>query len=168
MTRYLYYDVGLGLVAAAMPLRAADRPHAGTGSQITMAWTNDDPEKLHSLGPISIMGRIEEERLTPAPAPGPYLGTRDPEWYVAQAAELRDELERRQTQLQEYWQAIDDVRSLRKTTGGTDLDEGEMAITPKVGIEILEKQVNEVQTETNALEDLAHRHDIPPGRPRGQ
>ena len=32
MTRYLDYDVGLGLVAAGMPLRAADRPHAGTGS----------------------------------------------------------------------------------------------------------------------------------------
>jgi hypothetical protein len=28
--------------------------------------------------------------------------------------------------------------------------------------------VNEVQTEINALEDLARRHDIPPGTLRGQ
>ena len=71
-------------------------------------------------------------------------------------------------QLQENWQAIDDVRSLRKTTGGVNLDEGDLAITPEVGIEILERHVDEVQTEINELEDLAHRHDIPPGTLRGQ
>ena len=146
MTRYLYYAVSLGLVAAAMPLRAADRPHAGTGSQNRMGWTNDEPQNLHSLGLISIVGRIEEERPTPAPAPGPYLGTQVPEWYAAQAAS----------------------HSLRKTTGGINLDDGVIAITPEVAIEILERQVNEVQTEIDALEDLAHRHDIPPGTLRGQ
>ena len=56
-----------------------------------------------------------------------------------QAAKLRDELERRQTQLREYRQAIDDVRSLWKTTGGINLDEGDIAITPEVGTEILER-----------------------------
>lgn len=168
MTRYLYYTVILGLVAVAMPLRAASRPHAGTDSQNTIVWTNDDVEKLHSLGLISIVGRIDEERPTSAPAPGPHLRTQDPEWYEAQAANLRDELDRTQTQLREYRQAIDDVRSLRKTTRGINLDEGDIAITPEVGIEILERHVNEVQTEINALEDLARRHDIPPGALRGQ
>ena len=33
MNRYLYYAVSLGLLAASIPLRAADRPHAGTDSQ---------------------------------------------------------------------------------------------------------------------------------------
>jgi hypothetical protein len=168
MTRYLYYAVSLGLIAAAMPLRAANRPHAETGSQNTMVWTNDDVEKLHSLGLISIVGQIDEERPTPALAPGPYLRTLDAEWYAVQAAKLRDELERRQTQLREYRQAIDDVRSLRETTGGINLDEGDIAITPELGIEILERHANEVQTEINALEDLARRHDIPPGTLRGQ
>jgi hypothetical protein len=147
MTRCLYYAVSLGLVAGAMPLRAADRPHAGTGSQNRMDWTNDEPQNLHSLGLISIVGRIEEERPTPAPAPGQYSRT-DPEWYAAQAAELRDALERIQTQLQEYRQAIDDVKSLRKTTGDINLDDGVIAITPEVGIEILDRQVNEVQSKT--------------------
>jgi len=168
MTRFLYYAVSLGLVAAAMPLRAANRPHAETGSQNTMVWTNDDLEKLHSLGLISVVGRIDEEKPTSVPAPEPYVRTQDPEWYAVQAAKLRDELERRQTQLREYQQVLDDARSLKKTTGGINLDEGDIAITPEAGIEILERRVSEVQTEINDLEDLARRHDIPPGTLRGQ
>jgi hypothetical protein len=168
MTRFLYYAVSLGLVAAAMPLRAANRSHAETGSQKAMIWTNDDLEKLHSLGLISVVGRIDEEEPTSAPAPEPYVRTDDPEWYAVQAAKLRDELERRQTQLSEYRQAIDDARSLRKTTGGINLDEGDLALTPEEGIEILDRHVSEVQTEINDLEDLAHRNGIPPGTLRGQ
>ncbi len=168
MTRYLYYAVSLGLLAAAMPLRAADRPHAGTVSQNTKVWTNDDLEKLDRPGLISVVGRIDAEEPTSAPAPETYEKTQDPEWYAAQAANLRDELERRQAQLHEYRQALDDARSLRKTTGGINLGEGDIAITPEVGIEILEKRVSEVQTEFDALEDLARRHDIPAGTLRGQ
>ncbi len=168
MTRYFYYAVTLGLVLAVMPLRAANRPHAETDSQNAMVWTNDDLEKLHSLGLISIVGRTDEEKPKPAPAPGPYVRTQDPEWYSVQAATLRDELERTQTQLFEYRQALEDARSLRKTTGGINLDEGDLAITPEVGIEILERHVSEVQMEISELEDLARRHDIPPGTLRGQ
>jgi len=168
MTRFLYYAVSFGLVAAAIPLRAANRPHAETDSQNTKVWTNDDLEKLHSFGLISVVGRIDEEKLPSGPAPEPYVRTEDPEWYAVQAAKLGDELERRQTQLREYRQAIDDARSLRKTTGGINLDEGDIAITPDAGIEILERHVDEVQKEINDLEDLARRHDIPPGTLRGQ
>jgi hypothetical protein len=53
-------------------------------------------------------------------------------------------------------------------TGGVDLDEGDTAITPESGIEILQQRVNEAQAELNALEDLARRNDIPPGTLRGQ
>ena len=168
MTRHLCVSVTLTLVSLAVPLRAANRPHAEADSQNTRVWTNDDLEKLHHPGLISIVGRIGEERPTPAPAPGPYVRTQDPEWYAVQAARLRDELERRQTQLREYRQALDDVRNQGKTTGGMNLDEGDIAITPEVGVEILEGHVNEVQAELNALEDLARRHDIPPGTLRGQ
>jgi HEAT repeat protein len=137
-------------------------------SQTAMVWTNDDLEKLHSHHMISIVGRIDQESPTPPPAPRPYVRTQDPDWYAAQSAKLRDELERRQTQLSEYRQAIDDARSLRKTTGGVNLDESDIAITPEGGIEILEWNVDQVQTQINELEDLARRHDIPPGTLRGQ
>jgi hypothetical protein len=133
-----------------------------------MVWTNEDLEKLHSLGLISIVGRIDEPRQAPEHAPRTYLETDDPEWYAAQAAKLRDELEHKQTQLREYQQAIEDARSLRKSTGGVNLDEGDIAISPEEGIEILERHVNEVQSDMDALEDLARRHDIPPGTLRGQ
>src|SRR5260370_12429406 len=151
-----------------MRLRAADQPHAETGSQNKIVWTNDDLEKRHSLGLICVVGRIDEEKPTSAPTPEQYVRTQDTEWFAEQAAKLRDELEYRQTQLREYRQAIDDARSLRKTTGGINLDEGDIAITPEVGIEILERHVDEVQKEINDLEDLARRHDIPPGTLRAQ
>jgi hypothetical protein len=113
MTRFLYYAVSLGLVAGAMPLRAANRPHAEPGSQNTMVWTNDNLEKLRSLGLISVVGRIDEEKPTSAPALEPYVRTDDPEWYAVQAEKLRHELESRQTKLREYRQATADARSLR-------------------------------------------------------
>ncbi len=168
MTRRLCASVSLALVAVAIPLRAANRLHAGTDSQNTVVWTNDDLEKLHALGLISIVGRIDEERPTSASAPGPYVRTQDPEWYAVQAAKLREELERRRAQLREYRQALEDARSLRKATGGMNLDAGDVSITPRAAIEILERRVNEAQTELNALEDLARRHGIPPGTLRGQ
>jgi len=168
MTRRLCASVSLALVAVAIPLRAANRLHAGTDSQNTVVWTNDDLEKLHALGLISIVGRIDEERPTSASAPGPYVRTQDPEWYAVQAAKLREELERRRAQLREYRQALEDARSLRKATGGMNLDESDVSITPRAAIEILERRVNEAQTELNALEDLARRHGIPPGTLRGQ
>ena len=168
MTRHMCATASLVLLSVAIPLRAANRPHAGTDSPDKMVWTNDDLEKLHRLGLISIVGRIDEERPTPASAPGPYVKTQDPEWYAEQAAKLRDELEYRQAQLREYRQALDDARSLRESTGGINLVGEDFAITPEAGIEILQQRLNEAQTELHALEDLARRNDIPPGTLRGQ
>jgi hypothetical protein len=170
MKCYLTFSLAISMTLStlAIPLRAANRPRAGMDSQNTVVWTNDDLERLHVPGLISIVGRMNEETPKSAPTPEPYVKTQDPEWYAKQAEKLRDELERRQNQLRDYRQAIDDVRNLRNTTRGINLDEGDIAITPEVGIEILERHVNEVQTELNALEDLARRHDIPPGTLRGQ
>jgi hypothetical protein len=168
MSRRLCASVSLALVAVAIPLRAANRPRAGTDSQNTVVWTNDDLEKLHALGLISTVGRIDEERPTSASAPGPHVRTQDPEWYAVQAAKLRDELERRRAQLREYRQALEDARSLRETTGGINLDEDDVGIAPRAGIEILQRRVKEAQTELDALKDLARRHGIPPGTLRGQ
>jgi len=168
MIGHLCISVCLAVVSAAIPLHAANRPHAGTDSQNPMVWTNDDLEKLHSLGLISIVGRIDEERPTSASVLSPYVKTQDPEWYAERAAKLRDELERRRAQLREYRRALEDARSLRKTTGGINLDDGDIGITPQAGIEILQQRVNEAQAELDALQDLARRDDIPPGTVRGR
>jgi hypothetical protein len=167
MIRYLYAAVTLGLVSVAIPLRATSRPHARTDSQNTVVWTNDDLERLHALGLISIVGGVNEETQRSASLPPPYVETRDPRWYAEQAARLRDELERRRAQLGGYRQAIEDAKSLTTTTGGINLDEGDIGITPEAGIEILQQRVSETQTELDALEDLARRNDVPPGALRG-
>ena len=171
MNRYLRFSLAISvtLSTVAIPLRAANKPRAGETEKTTVLWTNEELEKLRPLAAISIVGQANKADDSPTAAvPLPYLETKDPEWYAEQAAKLRDELERRQTQLREYRQALDDVRNQGKTTGGINLDEGDVAITPEVGIEILEGHVIEVQTELNALEDLARRHDISPGMLRGQ
>jgi hypothetical protein len=167
MIRQLCVGFCLTLVMAAIPLRAANGPHAGTGPQTKMVWTNDDLEKLRSLGLISIIGPTNEETPTPAPAPAPYVETQDPAWYAGQAARLRDELERRQAQLDGYRQAIEDATSLKTMTGGMNLDGGDIGITPEAGIETLQQRVNEAQAALDDLEDLARRNDIEPGTLRG-
>lgn len=161
MKLYAYFDVSLGPVAVATPMHAVNRPHAGTECHIMMVWADDDLEKLHIPGLISIADRIDDERPTSSPAPEPYVRSQDPKRYAAQSAKLRGELERRQRQLHEYRHATDDLRSLRKTADGVNLDEADIAVPHDVGIEILETHVNEVQTELNALEDWALSHDIP-------
>ena len=83
--------------------------------------------------------------------------TDDRQWYAKQSAELHAELERRATQLRQYLQALEDARSLRKMTGGVSLDEGDIAITPEAGIEILQQRVGAQQAKLDALEDLARR-----------
>jgi hypothetical protein len=168
MIRHFCICFCLALVSAAIPLRAANRPHAGTDSQTVKVWTNDDLEKLHDLGLICIVGQINEETPKPASLLQPYLTTRNPEWYAEQAAQLRDELERRRAQLDGYRQAIEDARSLKTMTGGMNLDGGDIGITPEAGIEILEQRVMEEQARLDDLEDLARRNDIEPGTLRGQ
>jgi hypothetical protein len=168
MTRYFYTAVTLGLISVAIPLRAAKRPRAGTDRQNRVVWTNDDLDKLHALGLISIVGPEDDERPASAPVPAQYLRTQDPEWYAQQAARLRDELEYRQSQLREYRQALDDARCLKKSTGGIDLIDEYFAVTPEAGIDILQQRVNEAQSEVDDLEDLARRNDIEPGTLRGQ
>ena len=168
MTRSMYAAVTFGLISIAIPLRAANGPHAGTDRQSKLVWTNDDLDKLHNLGPISIVGRERDEKPASAPAPAQNLRTQDPDWYAAQAANLRDELEYRQTQLREYRQALDDARNLRQSAGGINLVDEDFAVTPEAGIEILQQRVNETQSELDDLEDLARRNDIEPGTLRGQ
>ena len=163
MIRQLCISVCLALVSAAIPLRAANRPHAGTDNKTINVWTNDDLEKLHAAGLISIVGQVDEGTSVSESAPRDYEATQDPQWYAEQAARLRDELEYRQAQLREYHQALDDARSLKESTGGINLVGEDFAVTPEAGIEILQQRVNEAQAELDDLEDLARRNDIEPG-----
>jgi hypothetical protein len=170
MSRYLTFSLATSMTLStlAIPLRAANEPRAGTDSWNPVVWTNDDLAKLHNQGLISIVGPTNEETPTSVSVPAPYVKTQDPDWYAGQAAKLRDELERRQAQLDRYRQAIEATTSLKTTTGGINLDDRDVGITPEAGIEILQQRVTEVQEKLDDLEDLARRNDIEPGTLRGQ
>jgi hypothetical protein len=168
VNRHLCAIASLALLFLVSPLRAANGPHVGADGQRPLAWTNDDLEKLHGQGLISIVGQVDEDRSPWPSAPETYVRTQDPEWYAAQATKLRGELDQRQGQLRDYQLALDDARSLRETTGGISFDYDDVGITPEAGIDILQQRVNEAQTELTALEDLARQNDIPPGALRDQ
>ena len=170
MNRHLAFSLAFSVTLSTLtiPLRAANRPHAETDRQGKVVWTNDDLEKLHDLGLISIVGQLDQGTPVLESAPTDYEATQDPKWYAKEAAKLRDELEYRQAQLREYQQALDDARSLRESTGGINLVGEDFAVTPEDGIEILQQRVKEAQAELDDLEDLARRNDIEPGTLRGQ
>jgi hypothetical protein len=170
MNRYLTSSLAISITLStlAIPLRAANKPRVGKTEKTTVLWTNEGLEKLRPQGVISIVGQPNTpEDSTSAALPPLYVKTQDPEWYAEQAARLRDELERRKAQLGGYRQAIEGARSLKTMTGGINLDDGDIGITPEAGIEILQQRVSETQSELDALEDLARRNDILPGILRG-
>ena len=168
MNRHWYAVMTLGLFSVAITSCAAERQRSESDTQHAVVWTNDELQKLHDLGLISIVGAMSEEMPESASLRQPYVKTDDPGWYAAEAAKLRDQLEHRQAELSRYQQALEDAQSLRNTTGGINLDEGDIAITPEAGIEILRQRATETQTELDALDDLARRNGIPPGALRGQ
>jgi hypothetical protein len=171
MNRHLAFSlaISMALSTLAIPLRAANQSRAGKAEKATVLWTNEDLEKLSPLGVISIVGQPNsQEDSTAAALPPLYVKTQEPEWYAEQAARLRDELERRKAQLDGYRQAIEDARSLKTTTGGINLDDGDIGITPEAGIEILQQYMSETESELDALEDLARHNEIPPGVLRGR
>jgi hypothetical protein len=162
MIRDLCICVSLALATACIPSRA------GTDSQTTKVWTNDDLKKLHHAGLISIIGQADEEKSISESAPQADEVTQKTEWYAEQAANLRDELEYRRAQLHEYQGALDDARSLKETPGGIDLVGEDFAISPEAGIEILQQRISRAQQRLDGLEDLARHNDIEPGVLRGK
>ncbi len=168
MNRHWYAVMTLGLLSVAIASPAVSTPRGRIESQHTVVWTNDNLERLHDLGLISIVGAMSEGMPESASPRQPYVKTQDPEGYAAEAAKLRDQLEHRQAELRGYQQALEDAQSLRNTSGGINLDEGDIGITPEAGIEILRQRAKETQTELAALDDLARRNGIPPGALRGQ
>jgi hypothetical protein len=168
MNRHLAVSLAISMTLAtqAIPLRAANKPRAGKTEGAPLVWRNEDLAKLRSLGLISVVGQVPEGATAQA-ALSPRVETKDPDWYAEQAAELHADLETREAELQQYRQAIEDARSLKTLTGGINLDEGDIGITPEAGIEILKRRVNETQMALDALEDLARHHGISPGTLRG-
>ena len=89
MFRELCVCICLALIPEAT--RAANKPHVAADAQTVKIWTNDDLDRLHHLGLISIVGPIRLAQSASEFVPQPNETTRDPAWYADEASGLRDE-----------------------------------------------------------------------------
>ena len=173
-----YYPFPLAAILAlliACSSQAAEKPRSAQGNQNQpkRVWTNDDMDQLRARGLISVVGQKLAEPATKAPAAPsettfPVYASRldDPEWYADKAADLQAELDKREAALREQQAAIA-LAADRITEPGLALDKDNAGVTPAAGVANLQAQVQEVQSQLDALSDLARQHDIPPGVLRG-
>lgn len=169
MRHNLSIRVVLILFATGGTLHAATQPHAGPAPEANRTWTNEDLRRLSRVPElISVVGQPSTEASQVVNASAPHSITEDPNWYAMQAATLSARLEAEQADLRKFTQALDDARELKSTTGGVNLAEDDIGITPEATIEILQNRVRETQRELRTLQDLARQNDIPPGVLRGQ
>lgn len=168
MLRYLYISLLL-VTCTAGTLRAATKPHAVPAPAINEVWSNEDLRRLNRIpGLISIVGQPEGETLQAVEIHGPAKETRNPEWYAAKAAALNATLDTEKASLRDFTLALQDVRDGKNTTGGINLLEDNVGITPEATIEILQNRILQTQRELDALEDLARRNGIEPEILRSQ
>ena len=169
MRHYLSIRIVLVLFAAGGTLRAATKPHAGLAPGASGAWTNEDLQRLGKVPElISVVGQASTKAQQLVNAPASHSITEDANWYAARAALLNTRLEAEEADLRKFTQALDDARELKSTTGGVNLAEDDIGITPEATIEILQDRVRKTQRDIGDLEDLARQNDIPPGVLRGQ
>jgi hypothetical protein len=162
------------LIACSSQAAEKPRPAQANQKQPKKVWTNDDTDRLHSQGLISIVGlevseTVSQTSAQPEEATFPAYESRldDPTWYADQAADLQAELDRRQAALREQQKAIAQAIDQRVTDPGVALDKGSPGMTPAEGLANLQAQVEEIQIYLDELSDLARQHDIPPGVLRG-
>ena len=155
------------LCSAAAPLRAAKppMPPGNPGTKEThFVWTNEDLEKLRSRGLISIVGPGQQETPKEQSSPAqPYERAKDPGWYAAEAAKLRQEIQANEAQLQSFRNALAAAQDNHMPSGGFKLDQVNAGLTPNDEIAIREQRIKELAAHLGDLEDRARHNNIPPG-----
>jgi hypothetical protein len=130
-------------------------------------WTNDDIPLLRQLAPISIIGErlsvpanvAEAPSIEAAAANQPYVKELDPRWYAEQRQALQAQIDADEEQIRE-------VQAIRQTGDGiTDaipLDKEAPGLSPEATVDILQKQVAQLEAQIDDLQDLARRNGIDP------
>jgi hypothetical protein len=168
MRTYPFTLAAVAILTFVFPSRAAEKPRPAQGNQNQpkKIWTNDDMDQLRAQGLITTFN-VAPEVAPPAPAAPAERATfaakaEDPAWYAEQAAILQAELDKREAALHEAQanlaQAAEGI-----TQPGIAMDKKNVGITPEAGIDILQAQVREVQSQLDELSDLARQNNIPPG-----
>jgi hypothetical protein len=119
-----------------------------------------------SAGPWMPKAALAREQAAAAArdaSPAGYSRYKDPQWYAEQQALLQVELDRIEGSLR----VLRDFRKAgRIINGAIGLEQENPGITPEAGMANLERQRHDILRKRDALEDLAHRHDVPPGQVR--
>jgi hypothetical protein len=125
-------------------------------------WTNDGLEGLSGTSGVSVVGGTSAARGAEKPAtkPAGYAREKDPNWYRAELAPLRAELDRLD---KEITQTREFINGGHTAEGKLKVNVFSVPMNPADHIAQLEKRKAEVQSKIDALEDLARRNDIPPG-----
>ncbi len=172
MRNYPFPLAAVVVLLVAFTSQAAEKPRPAqtNQNQPRKVWTNDDMDQLRSRGLISIVGQEPAAPATQAPAAQsettfPVYDSRldDPTWYADVAAGLQVELDKRLAALQQEQEALALAKEDRVTQPGVAMDQPSVGVTPGGAVALFEAQVQEVQSQVDALSDLARQHDISPG-----
>jgi hypothetical protein len=166
MRIYTFPLAAVVTLAIVFPTHAAEKPRPAQASQAKKVWTNDDMDPLRARGLISTFSVATEATAEAHAAPSEPATftprTEDPTWYAEQAAILQAELDKREAALREAQtnlaQAAQGI-----TQPGIATDKKNAGITPEAGIDVLEAQVLEIQSQLDELSDMARQNNIPPG-----
>jgi hypothetical protein len=138
----------------------------GADTAAQKVWTNEDVPLLREMAPISIFsgsrnphaGEAETPNLAPGLPPQPYVKELDPRWYAQQRQTLQARIDADQQQIR-------DIQQIQQTgdgiSGAIPLDKNAPGITPYATVEILQKQIAQIEAQIDDLQDLARRHGIP-------
>ena len=149
---------------SSRPAEPPKTPRDPTTKEAHFVWTNEDLEKLRSRGLISIIGPGQEETRQELASPSqPYERTKDPDWYAAEAAKLRLEIETNHAQLQRFRGALAAVQASGSASGGFKLDQVNAGLTPNDEIAIRQQRIKDLTARLDNLEDVARHNSIPPG-----
>jgi hypothetical protein len=130
-------------------------------------WTNDDIPLLRQLAPILIIGERLSVQANVAGAPSieaaaanqPYVKELDLRWYAEQRQALQAQIDADEEQIRE-------VQAIRQSGDGiTDaipLDKEVPGLSPEATVDILQKQVAQLEAQIDDLQDLARRNGIDP------
>ena len=175
MRIYPFILAAVFTLGIAIPSRAAEKPRPAQGNQnqSKKVWTNEDMDQLRARGLISIVGQEvtatpAQPAVTPSEPAFPVYNSRleDPAWYAEKAADLQAELDAREAALQQEKDALAQAAN-GVTQPGVAMDQPTIGVTPEAALDILQAHVDEVQSQLDALSDLARQNNIPPGVLRG-
>jgi hypothetical protein len=161
----LLVAIGFLVPQPAKPVITA-RAARGADTAAQRVWTNDDIPLLREMAPISIFSGSANSQASVGNTSSvavvatlqPYVKELDPRWYAQQRETL-------QARIDADEQQIRDIQQIEQTgdgiSGAIPLDKDAPGITPYATVEILQKQIAQIEAQVDDLQDLARRNGIP-------